>query len=66
MVLSALLDNRLLAHDHLQIYAVYTKKINKSNNILLDDMAEDDYTINLGGFIDIKPLKTRICSNGNL
>ena len=50
MVLSALPDNRLLAHDHLQIYAVYTKKINKSNNILLDDMAEDDYTINLGGF----------------
>ena len=50
----------------MQIYAVYTKKFNKSNNILLDDMAEDDYTINLGGFIDIKPLKTRICSNGNL
>jgi len=34
------------------IYAVYTKKFNKSNNILLDDKTEDDYTINLGGLFD--------------
>lgn len=36
--------------DCIKIYAVYTKKLNKSNNILLDDRAEDDYTINLGGY----------------